>query len=237
MGNGKPRNSISTPANVNDLAMILELQDINFAYPGSAFSLRFDRFEAAAGEAVAIVGPSGCGKTTLLQLAAGILTPQIGKVTIGGQILTEKSASARADFRLHHVGLVFQEFELVEHLTVRDNILLPLHLGLRDQEIRSRCEEMSTLTGIARHLPRGARKLSQGERQRVAICRALAIAPQLILADEPTGNLDPPNKRAALDLLIAQSRQNQSALVVATHDHDLLPAFDRVIDFADLLQS
>jgi len=217
--------------------MILELQDITFAYPQSAFTLRFERFEAAAGEAVAIVGPSGCGKTTLLQIAAGILTPQSGMVTIGGQSLTEKSAHARADFRLHHIGLVFQEFELVEHLTVRDNILLPLHLGLRDQEIRTRCEEMATLTGIARHLPRGARKLSQGERQRVAICRALAIAPQLILADEPTGNLDPANKRAALDLLIDRSRQNQSALVVATHDHDLLPAFDRVIDFSDLLHS
>jgi len=215
--------------------MILELRDITFSYPQAAFSLRLKRFEVAEGESVAIVGPSGCGKTTLLQLAAGILSPQSGNVMVGGHSLTEKSTQARVSFRLHHIGLVFQEFELVEHLTVRDNILLPLHLGLRDQEIRTRCEEMATLTGIAKHLPRSARKLSQGERQRVAICRALAIAPQLILADEPTGNLDPVNKRAALDLLIDQSHQNRSALVVATHDHALLPAFDRVIDFSDLI--
>lgn len=214
--------------------MILELRDITFSYPQATFTLRLKYFEAAVGEAVAIVGPSGCGKTTLLQLAAGILTPQSGNVIVGGQSLTGKSASERASFRLHHIGLVFQEFELVEHLTVRDNILLPLHLGLRDQEIRVRCEEMATLTGIAHHLPRSPRKLSQGERQRVAICRALVIAPQLILADEPTGNLDPANKRAALELLIAQARQNRAALVVATHDHDLLPAFDRVFDFSDL---
>ena len=237
MGNGKLRNSISTLVNANDFHMILELRDITFSYPQSTFTLRLERFEAAEGEAVAIVGPSGCGKTTLLQLAAGILTPQSGNVTVGAQSLTKKSAPERVSFRLRHIGLVFQEFELVEHLTVRDNILLPLHLGLRDQEIHTRCEEMATLTGIARHLPRSARKLSQGERQRVAICRALVIAPQLILADEPTGNLDPANKRAALDLLIDQSRQNRSALVVATHDHDLLPAFDRVIDFSDLLTS
>jgi len=214
--------------------MILELRDITFSYPQAAFTLCLERFEAAVGESVAIVGPSGCGKTTLLQLAAGILSPQSGNVTVGGQSLTAKSAPERVRFRLHHIGLVFQEFELVEHLTVRDNILLPLHLGLRDPEIRTRCEEMATLTGITHHLPRGARKLSQGERQRVAICRALVIAPQLILADEPTGNLDPANKRAALDLLIDRSRQNRSALVVATHDHDLLPAFDRVVDFSKL---
>lgn len=216
---------------------MLELHDIIFSYPQADFVLRLECFEAAAGEAVAIVGPSGCGKTTLLQLAAGILCPQSGKVTIGGKTLTGKSSGERADFRLRNIGLVFQEFELVEHLTVRDNILLPFHLGLPEGETRGRCEKMAELTGIARHLPRSARKLSQGERQRVAICRALAIAPQLILADEPTGNLDPANKRAALDLLIEQSRQNQSALVVATHDHDLLPAFDRVVEFSDLLVS
>ncbi len=214
---------------------MLELEDITFSYPQTSFTLRLERFQAAAGEAVAIVGPSGCGKTTLLQIAAGILSPKTGKVTVNGQILGEKSAAERIGFRLSHIGLVFQEFELVEHLTVRDNILLPMHLGLEDAEIRNRCEEMAGLTGIARHLPRSARKLSQGERQRVAICRALAIAPKLILADEPTGNLDPANKRAALDLLIDRSRGNSSALVVATHDHDLLPAFDRVINFQDLL--
>ena len=157
---------------------MLELNDIIFSYPQADFVLKLKRFEAAAGEAVALVGPSGCGKTTLLQIAAGILCPQSGEVIIGGKTLTGKSSGERADFRLKNIGLVFQEFELVEHLTVRDNILLPLHLGLPEGEIRERCESMAELTGIVRHLPRSARKLSQGERQRVAICRALAIVPQ-----------------------------------------------------------
>lgn len=216
---------------------MLELRDITFSYPQAEFVLKLESFEAAAGEAVAIVGASGCGKTTLLQLAAGILSPQSGEVIVSGDRLSGFSSGERADYRLRNIGLVFQEFELVEHLTVRDNILLPIHLGLPEGETRRRCEEMAEVTGIFRHLSRSARKLSQGERQRVAICRALAIAPPLILADEPTGNLDPANKRAALDLLIEQSRKNQSALVVATHDHDLLPAFDRVVEFSDLLVS
>ena len=126
MGNGKLRNSISTPANANEPHMILELRDITFSYPQATFTLRLKYFEAAVGEAVAIVGPSGCGKTTLLQLAAGILTPQSGNGIVGGQSLTGKSASERAGFRLHHIGLVFQEFELVEHLTVHDTCYLHL---------------------------------------------------------------------------------------------------------------
>jgi putative ABC transport system ATP-binding protein len=213
---------------------MLELTDISFQYPQSDFALNVPAFAAEDGEAVAIVGPSGCGKTTLLQIAAGILSPLSGNVVVNGGALDGLSRKQRADFRLRHIGLVFQEFEMVEHLSVRDNILLPYHLGLPAGDLKERATELAESMGIARHLAKGPRKLSQGERQRVAICRALVAEPRLILADEPTGNLDPENKRAALDLLIAQAKSRHCPLLVATHDHDLLPAFDRVADFEAL---
>lgn len=213
---------------------MIEFSHIRFQYPASDFALAVDSFRAAAGEAVAIVGPSGCGKTTFLQLAAGIIAPDAGTVTIMNESLTAMSPRRQTAFRLQHIGLIFQEFEIVEHLTVLDNILLPLHLGLPARGMRQRASTLAEAMGISRHLTKSPAKLSQGERQRVAICRALVIQPHLLLADEPTGNLDPINKRAALDLLIQQAKDCQSPLLVATHDHDLLPAFDRVVDFANL---
>lgn len=213
---------------------VIEITDIRFQYPASDFALAVDTFQAAAAESVAIVGPSGCGKTTLLQIAAGIIAPGAGTVAIDGEDLTAMTRREQTTFRLQKIGLVFQEFEMVEHLTVRDNILLPLHLGSPADGMRQRAHDLAEAMGIARHLNKGPRKLSQGERQRVAICRALVIQPRLLLADEPTGNLDPDNKRAALELLIQQARERQCPLLVATHDHDLLPAFDRVVDFANL---
>ncbi|MBK1833500.1 ABC transporter ATP-binding protein [Roseibacillus ishigakijimensis] len=213
---------------------MLTIASLRFRYPRSDFSLAIEEFSAADGEAVAVVGPSGCGKTTLLQLAGGILTPEQGSVHLGETSLNDLPGPERDQLRLRQIGLVFQEFEMVPHLSVRDNILLPSYLGHPLPKGKERARELAETMGIAPHLGKKPDKLSQGERQRVAICRALVIQPALLLADEPTGNLDPANKRAALDLLIAQARENHCPLVVATHDHDLLPAFDRVVDFAHL---
>lgn len=213
---------------------MIELSDIRYQYPASEFSLEIASFRARAGEAVALVGPSGCGKTTLLQIAAGIITPDAGAVRIAGESIEGWSQQRRAALRLQKIGLVFQEFELVEHLSVRENILLPRYLGRMGASLEERLGELAKLTGMADHLAKYPQKLSQGERQRVAICRALIIRPQILLADEPTGNLDPTNKRKALDLLIRHSRESQCPLLVATHDHDLLPGFDRVVDFSTL---
>lgn len=217
---------------------MLSVEQIAFQYPRSSYGLRIDRFTCEAGKTTAIVGPSGCGKTTFLNLAAGILKPAEGTIRIAGTEVQSLGSSAGAAFRLSMIGLIFQEFELVEHLTVRDNILLPLHLGLRTDRapLESRARELAEETGIANYWSKRPNKLSHGERQRVAICRALSIDPQLILADEPTGNLDPTNKRRILDLMINFARENRRTLVVATHDLELLDAFDEVVQFEELNQ-
>lgn len=218
---------------------MLLVEDIAFRYPRSTYGLRIPRFRARRGTATAIVGPSGCGKTTFLNLAAGVLKPEEGSIRIDGNEIARLSPSASAGFRLSHIGLIFQEFELVEHLTVRDNILLPLHLGLAvdlagRHALEQRARSLAEHTGIGHYWKKRPQNLSHGERQRVAICRALSTDPHLILADEPTGNLDPTNKRKALDLMIDFTRQEDRALVVATHDVELLDAFDDVVQFEEL---
>ena len=217
---------------------MLRVEGLEFQYPGSPYGLRIDRFESLAGKSTAIVGPSGCGKTTFLNLSAGVLQPRAGTIHLERTEIASLSSSASARYRLAHIGLIFQEFELVEHLTVRDNILLPLHLGLRrDRDaLEERARSLADLTGIGRYWSQRPNNLSHGERQRVAICRALSIDPRLILADEPTGNLDPTNKRKVLDLMIEFARNDERALVVATHDVELLDAFDEVVQFEELNQ-
>ena len=214
----------------------LEVSNLAFRYRQGGFAIRVEKFAVEPGETVALVGASGCGKTTFLLLAAGVLKAGQGTVFVGGDDLGGLSQKGRAAFRWQHIGLVFQEFELVESLKVRENIALPHHLGWRGQGWRERGEELAAATGIPHRLDAKPRQLSQGERQRVAICRAMVTEPKLLLADEPTGNLDPQNKEAALALLLDQARQRDCGVVVATHDHALLGAFDRVVDFNDLIQ-
>ena len=175
---------------------MISISDLHFTYPEGEFSLRIDELAVDAGRAVAVIGPSGSGKTTLLNLIAGIATP----AAAGGDAGVEVSASddaERRDFRIRSIGLVFQEFELLEYLTVLDNILLPYRINsaLRlDAAVRERAARLAGEMGIGDKLDRLPDQLSQGERQRLAVCRALLTEPPLLLADEPTGNLDPINK-------------------------------------------
>jgi putative ABC transport system ATP-binding protein len=188
----------------------------------------------AAGATVAVIGPSGSGKTTLLNLVAGILVPDSGRVTTDGVEVSSLQESARRDFRVHQIGLVFQEFELLEHLTVLDNILLPCRIVSSisvNQRRRDRAAELAAEIGIEDKLDRYVRKLSQGERQRVALCRALLLEPPLLLCDEPTGNLDPANKAHVLDVLFDYVNRHKTTMLTVTHDHQLLDRFDETIDF------
>ena len=182
---------------------MLTVDEIEFQYPRSSYGLRIEKFVCEAGKSTAIVGPSGCGKTTFLNLAAGILKPSTGSIKVANTEVSSLSPSISATFRLSQIGLIFQEFELVEHLTVRDNILLPLHLGLNTDraQVEKRARALADETGIGKYWGKRPNNLSHGERQRVAICRALSINPRLILADEPTASLDPDNANIALDLL------------------------------------
>jgi ABC-type lipoprotein export system ATPase subunit len=150
------------------------------------------------------------------------------------------SEAERRALRIQRIGLVFQEFELLEYLRVLDNILLPyrIHRALRlDCTSRTRAENLAKQMGVRNQLERYPTRLSQGERQRVAVCRALVTEPDLILADEPTGNLDPANKHRVLESLIECADQRNTTLVLVTHDHDLLNRFDRVIDVDSLSSS
>jgi ABC-type lipoprotein export system ATPase subunit len=217
--------------------IVLTLADIRFERPAPrdgtrGFSLRLPTLDIAAGESVAIIGPSGCGKTTLLRLAAGIIEPTAGRVTLDGRSLHGLGEAARRSLRLARVGIVFQDFRLLPHLTVEENVLLPFRLGsLRlDASARSRARELLDRLGIGDLARRSVERLSQGEQQRTAICRALVTQPGLVLADEPTGNLDPANKRLILDALLDAARDRGAAVLAVTHDHDLLGAFDRVVD-------
>jgi putative ABC transport system ATP-binding protein len=213
---------------------VIALRDIDFAYGQGGFRLRVPVFDVADGERVAVIGPSGSGKTTLLNLVAGIALPRAGSVRVGETEVSALSDAARRAFRIRHIGFVFQDFGLIDYLSARDNILHPYRITdalTLDDEVRARAEALATATGIADRLRHKPRALSQGEKQRVAICRALLTQPALVLTDEATGNLDPETKEAILDLLLERAAADGATVLAVTHDHELLPRFDRVIDF------
>lgn len=216
---------------------MIAVADIEFRY-GREFSLRIDKLEIDSGSAVAFIGPSGTGKTTLLHLLAGILVPDSGTILRDGTVVNGLDDAARRDLRIRTIGLVFQDFELLDYLNVLDNILLPyrLHPSLQlDESVKTRARELASRLGVGDRLHRFPDQLSQGEKQRSALCRALLPRPSLILADEPTGNLDPENKKAVLDLLFdyVSEANDGVTLVTVTHDHELLGQFSRVVDFGE----
>ena len=218
---------------------MIEVRDLHFTYTGSQFALSVNALDVARGETVAIVGPSGSGKTTLLNLIAGVALPVSGEVVVGGQPLSKQDDSARRFFRIRQIGMVFQGFELLDYLNVLDNILLPLRIGggLRvTPQARERAIALAEHVGIGDKLRRFPGQLSQGERQRVAVSRALLLQPPLVLADEPTGNLDPSNKGLVLELLLDYVAESGATLLTVTHDRELISRFARVLDISELNQ-
>lgn len=215
---------------------MIRVERLDFRYPRGDFALRVASLAVAPREHTAVVGPSGSGKTTLLRLVSGIAVTSPGCMHTAGVDPAALSEAARRRFRLERIGLVFQGFELLEYLDVRENVLLPHRLlGSRpSREARRRADGLIERVGLAHQIRRRPAELSHGERQRVAVCRALALRPDLVLADEPTGNLDPTKKRAVLELLLECAREAGATVVVVTHDHDLLERFVRVVDLAAL---
>ena len=215
---------------------MISIRNLKFNYPGGDFQLDIPEFEVAGGEKVAVIGPSGSGKTTLLNLLAGIILPLRGSVDLSDVRVSEMRDMGRRDFRITNIGLVFQDFELLDYLNVLDNMLHPYRItsALRlNSDIKERAAGLAGEMGIGDKLKRRVEDLSQGEKQRTAICRALLPRPKLILADEATGNLDPDNKTLILDLLFRAVEDHGTTLLAVTHDHELLARFDRVIDFKD----
>lgn len=185
-----------------------------------------------AGEFVALMGPSGSGKSTFLHLAAGLLLPESGTIAVGGQDVTAMGDAAATRFRRRHEGVVFQAFNLLETLTVRENVALPVRLD-HGRPDAVRVAELVGKLGLAGKEDRLPSELSGGERQRVAIARALYAKPDVILADEPTGNLDAKSSHAICDLLRDLNRTERSAILLVTHDPVVAAAATRVCFLRD----
>jgi putative ABC transport system ATP-binding protein len=188
-------------------------------------------FRVEAGETVAIVGPSGSGKTTLLGLLAGLDRPSGGAVRLDGTDIGALSEDGRARLRRERIGFVFQSFQLIPTLTARENVEVPLQL--RGERAGGRADELLERVGLGgrgHHFPT---QLSGGEQQRVAIARAFVHGPQILFADEPTGNLDAATGQRVIDLLMELNRELGTTLVLVTHDLDLAARAGRVIRLAD----
>jgi putative ABC transport system ATP-binding protein len=200
---------------------VLRLDNVSKTYAGrgrGVEALPATTLEVAAGEFVAVVGPSGSGKTTLLSVLGGMLAPTAGKVWLAGKSLYDLPVGARTRLRRERIGFVFQTFNLVPYLTALENVQVPLYLaGVAPRAQRRRALALLERLGLADRAGHRPAELSVGQRQRVALARTLANDPELILADEPTGNLDPENREVALAFLEEQRREGRTVVLV-THD-------------------
>ncbi|WP_329321105.1 ABC transporter ATP-binding protein [Streptomyces sp. NBC_01262] len=197
---------------------VIDIRDVSKKYDEGPPALADLSLAVRAGEALAVLGPSGSGKSTLLNLVAGLDRPSAGSVTVDGLRVDELSEAGSAKYRRTRIGMVFQFFNLLDDLTVTDNITLPAQLaGLPRAEVRVRAAELLEALGIARHARAYPGRLSGGERQRVAVARALMNRPALLLADEPTGALDTASGEDVRNLLAELNADGQTILLV-THD-------------------
>ena len=214
----------------------LKLRDVTkaFAAPSGERRVVLDGVSLSVGdgERLAIVGESGAGKTTLLHVAAGIIRPDRGEVVVAATDLGPLSEAERDAFRARHVGYVFQRFHLLPHYSAVENVRLGMAFG--DGEDAERAASLLRRLGLGDRLDDRPRSLSIGQQQRVAVARALAASPRLVLADEPTGNLDGKRADDAMELLVEGCAAESAALVVVTHDERVLRRFDRVVRFDEL---
>ncbi|HXF50932.1 MAG TPA: ABC transporter ATP-binding protein [Dehalococcoidia bacterium] len=216
----------------------LVLRDIVKVYGSGAAAVQAVRgvsLEVRQGEIVAIVGPSGSGKTTLLSIAGCLLRPTSGQVYILGQEATRLGQARLAEFRLRHIGFVFQSFNLLPALTAQENIEIALNLaGVTGRAARERARHLLELLGLTPRAHQRPPDLSAGEQQRLAVARALANAPDIILADEPTANLDSKAGRRVMELMRSAVEQGEAkGLVVVTHDARILDVAHRVLTMED----
>jgi putative ABC transport system ATP-binding protein len=212
-----------------DKAIALEKVDLSLGRGAARVHiLKGISLEIGRGEAVGLVGPSGSGKSTLLMTMAGLERPDAGKVIVDGTDLSGLDEDALACFRGRRIGIVFQSFHLIPTMTALENVALPLELA-GSAEAFERAEEELGLVGLAQRLHHYPAQLSGGEQQRVAIARAVAPNPAILVADEPTGNLDESTGGSIIDLLFALKRHRGSTLVLVTHDLALAARCDRMV--------
>lgn len=220
--------------------------DLAFAWPKQKPLYSDVSFELYPGQKLLITGPSGCGKSTLLNLLAGVVEPSSGSIWIHEENIHDLSASAKDQLRGEQMGFIFQQFNLLPYLSVRDNILLPAHLfakrqasalaqfGSLDHALRYYMNHLGLSTDLENQ---AAHRLSIGQQQRVAAARAFMGKPSIVIADEPTSALDEANQAQLLKLFFALANEQQTALLMVSHDPRLSPYFDRQLQLAEMSQS
>ncbi len=221
-----------------DDGFVLDMQQVSKTYGSNHTAVHAVRqvdLSIKPGEIVLIMGPSGSGKTTLLSMAGLLLSPTDGHIWVNGQEVTRQTQRERAALRLRTIGFVFQSYNLLSALTARENVELVMNMaGIRGKRARDRATELLTLLKLEQRQNHRPADLSGGEKQRVALARALANDPRLILADEPTGNLDSKIGREIMELLCCGLGRDQGrAIVIVTHDHRLRDIADRVLWLED----
>jgi putative ABC transport system ATP-binding protein len=216
--------------------LLLEMTGLRKSYAGpdrtAQVVIDLPTFHLEPRAQVALGGESGCGKTTLLHLISGILTPDEGEIRLAGRTISNMSESDRDRHRARHIGYIFQTFNLLPGYTCLENVLLGMSFGKGAD--RSRAQHLLERVGLCDRLRYRPYQLSSGQQQRVAVARALANKPDLVLADEPTGNLDHRRARESIELIRETCRETGAALLLVSHDRELLAGFEQVQDFADL---
>jgi putative ABC transport system ATP-binding protein len=222
--------------------LAIDIQDLEFGWTPQSPLLSIQRFSVAPGEKVFLKGPSGSGKSTLLGLIGGVLKPRAGTIQLIGTPLETLSASERDRFRGEHIGFIFQMFNLIPYLTVRENVMLPLRFSaarqqrLNGADVSSEALRLLTALGLtdSQLLNRPVTQLSMGQQQRVAAARALIGRPDLVVADEPTSALDADTRAGFLQLLMSECAAFGTALLFVSHDAALGTLFDRTLSLHDI---
>jgi lipoprotein-releasing system ATP-binding protein len=218
-------------------APLLQVRDLNHSFlegEEKVHALRGVSFNANQGEITSIIGPSGCGKSTLLYLLGLLDQPDSGEIIINNKSISKLSEIQKNSLRNEKIGFIFQFHFLIKELSARENVALPaIKKGEDSEDALERADQILKQLGLGKKLDRFANKLSGGEQQRVAIARALINSPSLILADEPTGNLDTANSEIVFDLLQNLSREQNLAVLLVTHNNQLAKRCDRFISMND----
>ena len=212
--------------------MILEAKEIYKTYQGVNKSLTVldnINFSVEKGETLAIVGPSGSGKTTLLGLCAGLDNPSLGVMKLAGESISEMTENEKADLRNRKVGFIFQNFQLLPTLTALENVMIPLELQGRSKGAKEKAIELLERVGLGGRHHHYPSQLSGGEQQRVSLARAFSNDPEILFADEPTGNLDEETGLIVEQLLFDLNKEKQTTLVIVTHDLELAKKTNRII--------
>lgn len=216
------------------VASMIEISGLKFTYPGSNQAvLDIPEFQMRTGDKVFLYGPSGSGKTTFLEILAGILQPQYGVTKVAGTDLVSLTASQKDQFRAQHMGIIFQQFNLIAYLNVKENIDLPFLFNQKSKDEKLQ-EKLLSRLGLTAFKEKVVTELSTGQQQRVAVVRALSTRPQLIIADEPTSALDYDQREKFLSLLFELCDEQNATLIFVSHDRSIQKLFSRSHSLLDL---